>query len=245
MLGRRKEKEDAGAPLAAATLSSHKRLGELLLEENLITRKQLEEACAIQEAEGGFLGHILVKLGYVTQNAVASCLVKQCKIPHLSLLDYDISMEVLRLVPEDVCRKYHVLPIDKLGRILTLAMVDPLDLDALEEVRRACPDLRIKPILCNWEHFEMVARRVFGRRSDHGGASVSMSSLPAPRHPHRRRRGTPLPRRAVLKRRRRPHRRRKGPTRVRRRALEAISPRYSATACAMRCKSSARTSTQA
>lgn len=177
MLGRRKEKEDAGAPLAAATLSSHKRLGELLLEENLITRKQLEEACAIQEAEGGFLGHILVKLGYVTQNAVASCLVKQCKIPHLSLLDYDISMEVLRLVPEDVCRKYHVLPIDKLGRILTLAMVDPLDLDALEEVRRACPDLRIKPILCNWEHFEMVARRVFGRRSDHGGASVSMSSL--------------------------------------------------------------------
>lgn len=187
MLGRRREKEDNTPPPAAAAAhpaspavvapSPHKRLGELLLEENLITRKQLEEACAVQEAEGGFLGHILVKLGFVTQNAVASCLVKQCKIPHLSLLDYDIGVEVLRLIPEEVCRKYHLLPIDKLGRILTVAMVDPLDLDALEEVRRACPDLRIKPILCNWEHFEMVSRRVFGRRGDDGGASVSMSSL--------------------------------------------------------------------
>lgn len=188
MLGRRKDREETAAPSVAvapnpqpsiAAPGGHKRLGELLLDENLVTQGQLAEAAGIQKAEGGFIGQILVRLGYVTQNAVASCLVKQCKIPHLSLLDYDIGAEVLRLIPEEVCIRHHLLPIDKLGRILTVAMVDPLDLDALEEVREACPELRIKPILCNWEHFELVSRRVFGRRSSDGGdgASVSMSSL--------------------------------------------------------------------
>jgi chromosomal replication initiator protein DnaA len=139
----------------------------------------LAEAAAIQSEKGGFIGQILVKLGYVKQEAVASCLVKQCKIPHLSLLDYDISPDILGLIPQEVCRKFQLLPIDKLGRILTVAMVDPLDLDALEMVRAACPDLRIKPILCNWEHFEMVAGKVFKGRQDHpaSGRTITAQSL--------------------------------------------------------------------
>ncbi|HPO12407.1 MAG TPA: DnaA/Hda family protein [Candidatus Hydrogenedentes bacterium] len=156
----------------------HKRLGELLLDEKLVNQRQLDEAMQIQQEEGGFIGQILVRLGYVSQNAVASCLVKQCRIPHLSLLDYDISVDVLNLIPRDVCLKYNLLPIDKLGRILTVAMVDPLDLDALEAIRAVCPDLRIKPILCNWEHFELVSNRVFSKtKKADGGPSVSMQSL--------------------------------------------------------------------
>lgn len=156
----------------------HKRLGEVLLEEDAITRKQLDEALAIQQRSGGFLGQILVKLGYTTQEVVASCLVKQCKIPHLSLLDYDITKEVLSLVPREICERYNLLPIDKLGRILTVAMVDPLDLEALEEVRKTCPDLRIKPILCNWEHFINVTNRLFkGDKQPETPAEVTASSL--------------------------------------------------------------------
>ncbi len=157
----------------------HKRLGELLLDEKLVTQPQLDEAIRVQKEQGGFIGQILVKLGFVTQSAVASCLVKQCKIPHLSLLDYDIGAEVLKLVPEDVCLKYHLLPIDKLGRILTVAMVDPLDLDALDSIRQSCPDLRIKPILCNWEHFDLVANRVFTRSQQQreGGQAYTTQSL--------------------------------------------------------------------
>ncbi|MBI3118619.1 MAG: ATP-binding protein [Candidatus Hydrogenedentes bacterium] len=156
----------------------HKRLGDLLLEGRVITPEQLDVAIRLQKERGGFLGQVLVQEGFVTQNQVASCLVKQCKIPHLSLMDYDISNEVLLLIPEEVCLKYRLLPIDKLGRILTVAMVDPLDLDALEQVRRLCPELRIKPILCNWEHFQLVSQKIFGQgKSSEGQQVMTASSL--------------------------------------------------------------------
>ncbi len=161
------------------SIPPHKRLGELLIEEELVTENQLEEAQKVQQEKGGFIGQILIQLGFVSQEAVASCLVKQCKIPHLSLMDYDIGNDVLQLVPEEVCQKYQLIPIDKLGRILTVAMVDPLDLEALTEVRQVCPDLRIKPILCNWEHFELVARKVFRKKGEggSGGATMTAQSL--------------------------------------------------------------------
>lgn len=157
----------------------HKHLGELLIDEGLIKPAQLAEALETQKQEGGFLGQILVRKGFTTQEAVALCLVKQCKIPHLNLLDYDIGSEQLKLIPEDICRRYHLLPIDKLGRILTVAMVDPLDLEALDAVRQACPDLRIKPILCNWQHFEMVSSKLWGGSDtkDSGKREVTAESL--------------------------------------------------------------------
>lgn len=167
---------------AEAPAVVHKSLGELLIEQGLLNEKQLQEALAVQKEEGGFIGQIMVRLGFVNQDAVASLLVKQCKIPHLSLLDYDVDPDVLSLIPEDVCRKHHLMPIDKLGRILTVAMVDPLDIGALEDVRRSCPELRIKPILCNWAHFEEVSRRVFQEAADqqsgkNTGPEISMASL--------------------------------------------------------------------
>lgn len=145
---------------------AHKRLGELLLEEKLITLEQLAEALKIQVEEGGFLGRILVEKGFIPQNMLAACLTRQCKIPHINLVEYDISPEVISLVPEEVCKKRYLLPIDKLGRILTVAMVDPLDTEALEEVKSYCPELRVKPILCSWEDLDKAFGKVF-RKSQH------------------------------------------------------------------------------
>lgn len=153
-------------PAVGSAFEPQKTLGQLLLEEGLITPEQLNTALAMQKADGGFLGRILVKQGFLSQEAVASALVKQCKIPHLSLLDYQIGPEVAGILPEETCRKYHLLPIDKLGRILTVAMVDPLDLEALQAIREVCPELRIKPILCNWEHYALVADKMFSQSKD-------------------------------------------------------------------------------
>ncbi len=139
----------------------HKRLGELLVEEKLITLEQLAEALKIQAEEGGFLGKILVEKGFVKQDAITNCLSKQCKVPHINLVEYDISPEVVNLVPEEVCKKRFLLPIDKLGRILTVAMVDPLDTESLEVVKSYCPDLRIKPILCSWEDLNKAFEKAF------------------------------------------------------------------------------------
>ena len=179
MLDGQADKPAAGTNLAAGEAILPRNLGELLLENGVISEQQLADAAKVRQTSGGFIGQILVQLHHTTQEAISSCLVKHCRIPHLSLLDYNIGPQVLGLVPAEICKKYGLVPIDKLGRILTVAMIDPLDAEAIDAVRQACPELRIKPILCNWEHFEMVARRVFSDEPDTpaGQASVSMKSL--------------------------------------------------------------------
>jgi len=138
-------------------------LGLRLIEQGIITEIQLKEVEKLQREKGGFLGQLLVEMGIVKQDVLIQYLVKQCKIPHLSILDYNISKDLLFMIPGKLCIKHKILPIDKLGRILTIAMVDPLDTLALEKIRSLYPDLRIKPILCNWNHFNTVINRLFDK----------------------------------------------------------------------------------
>ena len=166
---------DGGAPPASP---QHKRLGELLVDEGVISQGQLDEGLRKKEAGGGFIGQALVELGYLQQHTLINFLVKQYKLPHISLLDYEVGGDLLALVPKELCQEHRLLPIDKLGRILTVAMVDPMDGEALAAVREACPDLRIKPILCDWQHFNTVAGRLFGQDGDGGEpAEMTASSL--------------------------------------------------------------------
>lgn len=157
------------------------RLGNLLVEEGVITEGQLRESLKRREIEGGFIGKIMMELGYLSEQVLTTFMVKQFKIPHISLMDYEIGSEMIASLPKELCLKHNLLPIDRLGRILTIAMVDPLDTEALDAVRKACPELRIKPILCDWRHFENVIRRTF---PDDGSAvagsaenEVTMDSL--------------------------------------------------------------------
>lgn len=157
-----------------STVARWKRLGDMLLEGGLITRGQLEEGLAEKDRQKCFLGQALVRLGYLSQDELISFLVKQCKIPHINLVDYSIDPRIVRLLPNELCLKYKLLAIDNLGTILTVAMVNPLDLDALEQARAACPDLKLKPILCTPEHFDLVARRLLISEED--GKSVAPKS---------------------------------------------------------------------
>lgn len=159
-----------------ASLAARLRLGELLVHAGMLTQEQVERGLARQKEHGGFLGQALVELGFITQETLMSFLVRQCRIPHINLLDYQIAPDILSTIPEDVCLKYGVLPIDRLGRILTVAMVDPLDIDAINQVRTACPDYKVKPILCEWQHFYQVTQKLF-KRQEVSQDEVSMSSL--------------------------------------------------------------------
>jgi len=145
----------------AVTLNSKERLGEMLVEEGLVRPDQIQEALAKKEETGQFIGQILVELGYVSEQDLVAVLVRQCKIPHLNLLDYEIKKDVLDLVPYETCREHRVLPVDKLGSILTVAMVDPFDTAILEKIREDT-GLRVKPVLSNWYDFELVFARLFG-----------------------------------------------------------------------------------
>jgi len=153
------------------------RLGDILVQHNYITREQLEEALRLQGENGAFLGKVLVELGAMAETDLSGFLSKYCKVPFMSLLDYLVDETMLQHIPRDICLKHRVLPIDKLGSNLTVAMVNPLDPEALEAVSNHCEGMRIKPILCDYSHFEQVADSMFNLKPKKASQAMSASSL--------------------------------------------------------------------
>jgi len=112
----------------------NKRLGELLIERGIINTRQLEKALAIQQEKGGLIGELLVELGFVKEEDIAQALTAQYGFPYLPLSNYEINPEVVNIVPGRVARQYMLLPIDKIGNSLTLAMSNPLNIQAIEDI---------------------------------------------------------------------------------------------------------------
>lgn len=112
----------------------NKQLGEILIERGLINKAQLDEALNLQKAEGMLLGEALTKLKFTTEECIVQALTSQYGFPYLPLSNYEISPEVLLSIPVNVCRKHCLIPIDKIGKSLTLAMANPLNFSALEDV---------------------------------------------------------------------------------------------------------------
>lgn len=111
-----------------------KQLGELLIERGVIAKEQLEKALATQKEEGGLIGQILVKLGFTTEEEIAQALTAQFGFPYLPLKNYEIGKEVIQLVPENVARQYCLIPVDRIGNALTIAMSNPLNVQAQEDI---------------------------------------------------------------------------------------------------------------
>lgn len=113
----------------------NKQLGELLIEYGVISKEQLEKGLAVQKEKGGLIGEILVELGQAKEEDIAQCLTVQYGFPYLPLSNYEISAEVINLVPARIARQYQLIPIDKIGNNLTVAMSNPLNIQAVEDVQ--------------------------------------------------------------------------------------------------------------
>ena len=111
-----------------------KRIGEILLERGIITHAQLEKALVYQKEHGGLLGQILVELKFVAEEEIALALTAQYGFPYLPLANYEIDDGVTQLIPEQVARQYCLIPIDRVGNALTVAMVDPSNIQAIEDI---------------------------------------------------------------------------------------------------------------
>ena len=111
-----------------------KQLGELLRDCGLITDAQLDEALEVQKEKGGLLGQVLVALHFTTEQAIAQALTAQYGFPFLPLEGYEIDPEVARLIPEHVATQYGLIAVDRVGSILTVAMSNPLNSQAVEDV---------------------------------------------------------------------------------------------------------------
>ncbi len=122
------------------------KLGEILVRENLITAQQLRDTLEYQRANGGRLGSNLVKLGYVSDDVVTAVLSRQYGVPSINLDLFQIEKDVIKLISEEVALKYSVLPISKAGAMLTLAMADPTNVFAMDDIK-FMTGLNVEPVI--------------------------------------------------------------------------------------------------
>jgi type IV pilus assembly protein PilB len=111
------------------------RIGELLLKEKLITPEQLQSALNQQKANGGKLGYNLVKMGFVKDEQITALLSKQYGVPAISLAQFKIDPTIVKLVPTETARKYQMIPLSRSGSTLTIAMTDPTNVFAMDDIK--------------------------------------------------------------------------------------------------------------
>ena len=124
------------------------KLGEILVRENLISSQQLREALEYQRSSGGRLGSNLVKLGIISDDVITAVLSRQYGVPSINLELFQIEEETIKLISQEVALKYAVLPISKVGAILTLAMVDPTNVFAMDDIK-FMTGLNVEPVIAS------------------------------------------------------------------------------------------------
>jgi type IV pilus assembly protein PilB len=117
-------------------VEKRKLLGEMLIDEGLITAEQLNKAIVQQKQSGLRLGQLLIRMGLVTEEGIIATLGDQAGIPYVNLDNYIIDPKVISLIPESLARSSLIIPLFKIGSTLTIAMADPLNVKAIDEARR-------------------------------------------------------------------------------------------------------------
>ncbi|MEJ2008766.1 MAG: type IV-A pilus assembly ATPase PilB [Acidobacteriota bacterium] len=141
------------------------RLGELLIKENSITPAQLDQALELQQKQGGRLGTCLIKLGFLSGEEITATLSRQCGIPAVNLASCRVDPGLIRLVPMETALNYQVLPLSRVGSSLTLAMADPSNVSAMEEVK-LMTGFNIEPVVSSEASLEQAIRMHYGTIED-------------------------------------------------------------------------------
>ena len=141
------------------------KLGEILVRENLITSQQLRETLEYQRANGGRLGSNLVRLGYVSDDVVTAVLSRQYGVPSINLDLFQIDADVIKLISEDVALKYSILPISKVGATLTLAMADPTNVFAMDDIK-FMTGLNVEPVIASETSIQLAIAKYYSGSSE-------------------------------------------------------------------------------
>ncbi|MBC7542629.1 MAG: Flp pilus assembly complex ATPase component TadA [Candidatus Sericytochromatia bacterium] len=138
-----------------------KRLGEILLEANMIDEAQLKSALEEQKQTKETLGQILVRLGYISEASIRDALELQFGINYINIRTLQIAPEVLRLIPEAVIRAQQIVPVNLINNRLTIAMVDPTNLPAIDDVRMRVKGVAVQAAVITEEDFHKVLDTYF------------------------------------------------------------------------------------
>jgi len=144
-------------------MQARKRLGEFLIEAGLITQEQLQKALNIQKTTNKKLGEVLVENGFVTEDQIIEVLEYQLGIPHVKLDRYPIDQECVKLISETLAKRHTVLPIKMERDKLIIAMSDPLNIFALEDVQ-IYTGKQVQPVLAKEEEIKRFINKYYGKQ---------------------------------------------------------------------------------
>lgn len=143
-------------------------IGKLLFDAGAVTREQVTEALDIQRREGGKTFEILIRLGYLDKDALHSVLSRQSGIASIDLERFKVSGDLISIIPKDMALRELVLPIDQLGKLLTVAMACPLDLETIARIEQIT-SLKVKALLCKYDDIAAAVEKHYPRQSDSPG----------------------------------------------------------------------------
>jgi type IV pilus assembly protein PilB len=152
------------------------KLGEILVRENLISPQHLREALDYQREHGGRLGFNLVKLGLVSDDMITAVLSRQYGIPSVNLELFQIDEQVLHLIPQEVAQKYSVLPLSRVGASLTLAMVDPTNVFAMDDIK-FMTGLNVEPVVVAEVSIQQAISKYYGTSKEIELASMAVDEV--------------------------------------------------------------------
>jgi type IV pilus assembly protein PilB len=149
------------------------RIGELLLKEKRISPEQLQEALNYQRQNGGKLGYNLIKLGYVKDEEITALLSKQYGVPSIALTQFEIDPAVVKLVPAETAQKYQIVPLSRAGATLTIAMTDPTNVFAMDDLK-FMTGYNVEPVVASETAVVAAIQKYYGKAAGNGtGAAPS------------------------------------------------------------------------
>src|SRR6185295_13750709 len=157
------------------------KLGELLLKENMVTPQQLQEALAHQKMNGGKLGKAFVTLGYVRDEEITSLLSRQYGVPSINLDHFEVDPTIIKIIPAETARKYQILPLSRSGATLTIAMADPTNVFAMDDIK-FMTGYNVEPVVASESSLEEAIEKYYGStrslqlKQEMGGSGQSMGA---------------------------------------------------------------------
>lgn len=137
------------------------RLGELLVRRNIITPEQLKKAFEEQKSNGSRLESTLVKLGYIKEDELLSFLSAQYRVPSIKLAKVEVNPGVIKLIPPSIAKKHFVVPTNRIGAKLTLAMVDPSNILVIDEIK-FITGFRVEPVVASENEIIDAIKKYYG-----------------------------------------------------------------------------------
>ncbi len=137
------------------------RLGEILIKEKLVSKEQLDQALAHQKKSGGRLGGALVKLGFISDEEITGVLSRQYGVPAINLSYYEVDGAVVKLVPQETATRYQVVPLSRVGSTLTIAMADPTNVFAMDDIK-FMTGLKVEPVVASESAITEAITKFYG-----------------------------------------------------------------------------------